>query len=38
VIFFSDEWAVRNFQKRLPDVEIATLPFDDVPARAGGSA
>jgi peptide chain release factor 3 len=38
VIFFSDEWAVRNFQKRLPDVELSTLPFDDVPARAGGGA
>jgi peptide chain release factor 3 len=38
VIFFSDEWAVRNFQKRLPDVELSTLPFDDVPARAGGEA
>jgi hypothetical protein len=29
---------VRNFQKRLPDVEISTLPFDDSPARAGGGA
>jgi hypothetical protein len=28
VIFFSDEWSIRNFQKRLPDVEISTLPFD----------
>jgi len=28
VIFFSDEWALRNFQKRLPEVEIAPLPFE----------
>ncbi|MFZ9914928.1 MAG: EF-Tu/IF-2/RF-3 family GTPase, partial [Phycisphaerales bacterium] len=30
VIFFADEWAVRNFQKRLPDVEIAALPFEEL--------
>ena len=28
VIFFSDEWAIRNFQKRMPEVELSTLPFD----------
>jgi len=28
VIFFSDEWSLRNFQKRLPDVEISPLPFE----------
>ena len=28
VIFFSDEWSIRNFQKRLPEVELSTLPFD----------
>jgi peptide chain release factor 3 len=28
VIFFSDEWSIRNFQKRLPDVELGMLPFD----------
>ncbi|MFM1821958.1 MAG: hypothetical protein RI967_224, partial [Planctomycetota bacterium] len=27
VIFFGDEWALRNFQKRLPEVEIGMLPF-----------
>ena len=28
VIFFTDEWAIRNFQKRVPTVEIAPLPFE----------
>jgi peptide chain release factor 3 len=28
VIFFSDEWSIRNFQKRLPEVELGMLPFD----------
>ena len=28
VIFFSDEWAIRNFQKRLPEVELSTLPLN----------
>ena len=34
VIFFLDEWSVRNFQKRMPDVELAVLPF----AETAGSA
>ena len=28
VVFFGDEWAVRNFQKRMPEVELSKLPFD----------
>jgi hypothetical protein len=28
VIFFSDEWSIRNFQKRLPEVELGMLPFE----------
>jgi peptide chain release factor 3 len=28
VIFFTDEWAIRNFQKRVPTVELAPLPFE----------
>jgi peptide chain release factor 3 len=28
VIFFTDEWAVRNFQKRMPTVELSPLPFE----------
>jgi peptide chain release factor 3 len=38
VVFFSDEWAIRNFQKRLPDVELSTLPFDALPMRGAGGA
>ena len=29
VIFFSDEWSIRNFQKRLPEVELSLLPFQE---------
>jgi peptide chain release factor 3 len=38
VVFFSDEWSIRNFQKRLPDVEISTLPFDALSMRGAGGA
>jgi peptide chain release factor 3 len=38
VVFFSDEWAIRNFQKRLPDVELSTLPFDALSMRGTGGA
>jgi peptide chain release factor 3 len=38
VVFFSDEWAIRNFQKRLPDVELSTLPFDALSMRGAGGA
>jgi len=36
VIFFSDEWSIRNFQKRLPEVELGMLPFADAPTGAAG--
>jgi hypothetical protein len=34
VIFFLDEWSVRNFQKRMPDVELAVLPFEETAGSA----
>ena len=30
VVFFSDEWSIRNFQKRMPEVELSTLPFEAI--------
>jgi peptide chain release factor 3 len=35
VIFFTDEWAIRNFQKRVPEVELSTLPFGGIAMSRG---
>lgn len=38
VLLMVDEWALRNFQKRNPDVELSPLPFAEFAGAAGPAA
>ncbi len=38
VLLMSDEWALRNFQKRNPDVELSALPFAEFAGAAAPAA